>query len=94
MQFFALAIRMDVCLTYWCIRSVDRAVKLYHQSIGFSDEGGFIHDQALACERAYSVLQQHGRATQAKPFLQRAIELYTKWGAMEKVKLLRPLIQP
>jgi predicted ATPase len=69
--------------------SLDRALKLYNLSIVVADEEGFKHESAIACELAHATLKEIGQADKALPFLERAVELYTEWGAQAKVKHLR-----
>jgi len=76
--------------------SADRYVTAlikYDKSINFSEEEGFIHESALACEKAGHMLLRANRATDAMPYMSRARDLYTRWGANVKVEELTQQIK-
>ncbi|QKQ25638.1 GAF domain-containing protein [Candidatus Reidiella endopervernicosa] len=50
--------------------------------------GGFLRDEAMACERAASQLLALGRRRSAEGYLRGAYHLYDRWGAQRKVILL------
>eukprot|EP00957_Ditylum_brightwellii_P206079 15346708-Ditylum_brightwellii.AAC.1 len=57
--------------------------KLYNDAITISARGGYAHDAALAQERfADFLLNTVGDIQEAKYHLEKAIQRYTKWGAM------------
>lgn len=65
------------------------AMTHYRKSIQYAGDNGFIHEQALACER-YALFwiekEQHEIATL---FFYQARDLYQQWGAMAKVKAMK-----
>jgi hypothetical protein len=67
----------------------DEAMTKYNMSIAQAERQGFVHEQALACERAGYALRQNGnRQGEAKHFLTQASSLYGQWGAQVKVNQL------
>jgi hypothetical protein len=59
----------------------------YNKSIALASRGGFVHDAALANERAGRYfLKEELDLDWAKHYLLRAKDLYNDWGAVAKVK--------
>eukprot|EP00566_Odontella_aurita_P003865 CAMPEP_0113558968 /NCGR_PEP_ID=MMETSP0015_2-20120614/18641_1 /TAXON_ID=2838 /ORGANISM="Odontella" /LENGTH=1247 /DNA_ID=CAMNT_0000460563 /DNA_START=110 /DNA_END=3853 /DNA_ORIENTATION=- /assembly_acc=CAM_ASM_000160 len=64
------------------------AAEYYVRAIGRAGESGFIHEQALACERAGLYMLSHGEQVLASEHIKQARELYFQWGARAKVDQL------
>ena len=64
------------------------AIKSYESAIVLSGRRGFIHDQALACERYADFLFSLGHKADGTSRLQDAIKWYEEWGASAKVHQL------
>jgi hypothetical protein len=65
--------------------NMELALAKFARSIDKAGEEGFLHEQALACERAGSALRRSSDYAGALPFLCRAQSLYQEWGAHAKV---------
>ena len=63
---------------------IEKATTAFDRSIHRSGKNGFIHEQALACERASIFCIRIGNAITAAEYLTRACELYLQWGASRK----------
>jgi hypothetical protein len=61
------------------------ALSKYRESIAAAKREGFLHEQALACERAGYALLKWGRIAEGHEFLKQACSLYEHWGALAKV---------
>jgi len=61
------------------------AMQLYVQSTSFAKSNKFIHEEALACERAVAYLIEKKKNSDARCFLQRAYDTYFQWGATAKM---------
>ncbi|CAB9496805.1 Serine Threonine protein kinase and Signal Transduction Histidine Kinase (STHK) with GAF [Seminavis robusta] len=61
--------------------SIDKAVVLYGKSIAKAHENGFLQDEALAQERAGVALWHDSNNPRSNLYLNRALELYSKYGA-------------
>ncbi|CAB3768518.1 trifunctional serine/threonine-protein kinase/ATP-binding protein/sensor histidine kinase [Paraburkholderia humisilvae] len=74
------------------IARVDRrdmeALRLYEEAIRLAREGGFIHNEALANERAARFCTTRGLPTMTEAFLRNARRCYLSWGADSKVRQL------
>ena len=68
---------------------VDTALSKYRQSIEAAKKEAFLHEQALACERAGLALRKIGRENEALKFLVDAQSLYKSWGAKIKVEQMQ-----
>ncbi|MBD2578628.1 AAA family ATPase [Oscillatoria sp. FACHB-1406] len=64
------------------------ATELYEQAILGAREGGFIHEEALASERAAEFYFSLGRKETGRFYLNDAYFCYSQWGAKAKVKKL------
>ncbi len=62
------------------------AITLYHQSIASARSGGFLHDEAIACERLSLFLMENGGKEEADVLLKRAFRSYESWGATLKME--------
>jgi len=70
---------------------LDLAIPFYQRSIELSQTEGFLHEQALANERAGLALQRFGRGGDeagSMRFLVEAHDLYKKWGSKPKMEQL------
>jgi len=67
------------------------AEELYEQAIGAAHTSGFIHDEALAYERAALFYQERGLMRFAIQYLREARRCYHAWGAEGKVRQLEAL---
>src|SRR5579859_3188512 len=65
------------------------AEQLFERAIGLSRDKGFIHNQAIANERAASFHARRGIETISRAYLQAAHSCYLRWGATGKVHQLR-----
>jgi hypothetical protein len=61
------------------------ALSKYQKSIEAAELEGFVHEQALACEKAGYALQKWGKAADGGKYLKQACSLYEQWGALAKV---------
>lgn len=67
------------------------AERLYDRAIHTARENGFVHVEALACERAAHHYSMRGLETFARIFLRSACDGYARWGADGKVRQLEQL---
>ncbi|MEQ8973940.1 MAG: AAA family ATPase [Coleofasciculus sp. C1-SOL-03] len=65
-----------------------RAMEYYDRAIRSATKQGYLHEEALAYERASQFYQRLGREEIAQNYLQKAHYVYSRWGAMAKVKQL------
>lgn len=76
----------------------DQAEQLYERSLSAAQTHHFLHEEALAWERAAAHQQKLGRARVAEVYLDEALERYERWGAHGKVAQLatqrRPRVGP
>jgi len=71
---------------------IESALPLYERSIELAKNEGFVHEEALANERAgLALLHLNGEDLFGFSCLQRAINLYNSWGAHAKVAHLEKL---
>jgi PAS domain S-box-containing protein len=63
----------------------------FERAIGSSRDNGFIHNQAIANERAASFYAARGFETVSHAYLQAARSCYLRWGASGKVRQLHEL---
>ena len=75
-----------------CTRKKGQALALYDTAIELSRKHGFVHEEALACEKAARMLLQGRRQVEAEVYLSKAMSLYGQWGAQAKVSQLSELI--
>ena len=64
------------------------AEKLYERAIRVARERGFVHNEALAYERAATFYASRGFDTFARAYLRNARACYLRWGAAGKVAQL------
>jgi predicted ATPase/signal transduction histidine kinase/CheY-like chemotaxis protein len=64
------------------------AMELYDRAIQGAREQGFIHEEAIAYERAAEFYASLGRAEFSQFYLKNAYQCYASWGATAKVKAL------
>ncbi|MEQ9666899.1 AAA family ATPase [Coleofasciculus sp. G2-EDA-02] len=67
---------------------IRQAMEYYDRAIQGAKKQGYLQDEALAYERASNFYQRLGREEIAQTYLQKAHYVYTRWGAMAKVKQL------
>ena len=65
-----------------------KAMELYDRAIKGAREQGFIHEEALAYERAAEFYLAIGREEIGQFYLKNAYQCYANWGAVAKVKAL------
>ncbi|AKU95025.1 Signal transduction histidine kinase CheA [Labilithrix luteola] len=73
------------------------AEKLYESAIHHASERGFVHNEALAYERAATFYARRGFGTIARAYLRSARARYLRWGAAGKVAQLdasHPELEP
>lgn len=70
-----------------CEKSLDR----YDAAIDLARQNGFLHDEAMAFERAALHLLKNGRKRSAEGYLRGAHRLYDRWGAVRKLEQLEQL---
>ena len=63
-------------------------MEYYDRAIQGAKKQGYLQEEALAYERASNFYQRLGREEIAQTYLQKAHYVYTRWGAMAKVKQL------
>jgi len=64
------------------------AADLYEQAIAANRQAGFLHFQALACEKAGLFWKARGNEIASKAYLREARYLYGLWGARRKAQLM------
>jgi len=64
------------------------AMHLYEKAIRSSRANGFVHNEALACERASAFYRFRGFEEFSEAYLRRSHACYTAWGADGKVRQL------
>ncbi|HPU89523.1 MAG TPA: AAA family ATPase [Spirochaetota bacterium] len=64
------------------------AEKLYDRAIAGAKENAYVHEEAIACERAANFYSERGLQYNAANYMKMAHARYTTWGAMAKVKQL------
>ena len=69
------------------------ALSLYDEAIELAEKEGFIHEQALACEKAGRVLLEWDRKPEGLEYLAQARDLYEEWGATAKLSQLSRLLK-
>ena len=73
---------------------VDRAHSKYTSAISLSREGGYEMQHALANERAGKFFLDLGEDGLARPYLNDALNVYSKWGGIMKVDHLKQELEP
>jgi len=64
-------------------------VEKYNRSIDTAAGEGFVHEQALACERVSYFMRSRGNDHEATKYFEKAIVLYRDWGANGKISHMR-----
>ena len=59
----------------------NNAIPMYNASIASAKKSGFIHEQALACERAGFHCVREKKIEKALEYFEQARECYEKWGS-------------
>jgi predicted ATPase len=72
---------------------IDDAINMYVDGITMTGRIGSVHNQALTHERMADLYLERKEPQEAKYRLEKAIELYSEWGATKKVGLLRQHLQ-
>jgi histidine kinase len=72
---------------------IDNAINMYVEGITMTGRIGSVHNQALTHERMADLYLERKEPQEAKYRLEKAIELYSEWGANKKVGLLRQRLQ-
>ncbi len=67
---------------------VGAALEAYDRAIALARENGFIHEEALANERAARYFLDQGRSKIARAYAADARRAYERWGATEKARRL------
>ena len=65
---------------------IENAAQTYDRAIFFAAKHGFIHEQALACERTALFSIGIGNNITAIEYLNRSHELYLQWGSQCKAR--------
>jgi diguanylate cyclase (GGDEF)-like protein len=63
---------------------IKEALAFYHSAIRGALRNGYIHEEALACERLSVFYQRLDAREEARIFMQRAYQRYGQWGAAAK----------
>ena len=63
----------------------EAALDLYDRAIGAARHVGYVHVEAIACERAMGYWEERGKIDFANFYLERALQAYEIWGAHAKV---------
>ena len=66
-----------------------KVLKAYEHAIEVSGYGGFVNYEGIACERACFAAMELG--LDALPFIDRAIDCYSEWGADRKTESMQLL---
>ncbi len=77
----------DAERTFLLSNDAEKVLTAYHQAIDFSFNNGFVNYEGLACERACFAAVVLG--VDALPFVDRAIECYSAWGATRKTQRMQ-----
>jgi histidine kinase len=72
---------------------IDDAINMYVDGITMTGRIGSVHNPALTHERMADLYLERKEPQEAKYRLEKAIELYSEWGATKKVGLLRQHLQ-
>jgi PAS domain S-box-containing protein len=64
------------------------AMRLYEQAIRAARDNGLVHNEAIACERAFAFYRARGFDRFAELYLRSARYCYARWGADGKVRQL------
>jgi hypothetical protein len=72
----------------------DRIRKMYDAAIVAASRSGFVHDAAIASQRAGMYCLDLGDTFWAAEYLTRALRLYSDWGAVGLVRALLPKYLP
>lgn len=75
-----------------CAKKIEASLTLYDTAIELSRKHGFVHEEALGCEKAARMLLECGRQVEAEVYFSKASSLYCQWGAQAKVSQLSELI--
>ena len=70
-------------------KDINEVKSLYRKAIVNASKSGILHDAAIANERAGLFVLQRGDPDGAKLYFERAVELYTYWGAAAKVSQIQ-----
>jgi hypothetical protein len=65
------------------------AISMYDASIASAKKSGFIHEQALACERAGFHCVQERKIEKALEYFEQARKCYEAWGSSMKVEFIQ-----
>lgn len=68
--------------------NVTEAQRYYNEAVATAQTSGFLHNEALGCERAARFYRHLNLGTVAEGYLNRALICYQQWGAWGKVKQL------
>jgi tetratricopeptide (TPR) repeat protein len=68
---------------------IDDVIEMYRKAISSASRSGILHFAAIGNERAGIFLSQRGFPDRAMQYQQRAIELYSYWGAQAKVEQMK-----
>jgi predicted ATPase/signal transduction histidine kinase/class 3 adenylate cyclase/tRNA A-37 threonylcarbamoyl transferase component Bud32 len=66
-----------------------RAMQYYDRAISGARTLGYVHEEAIACERAAQFYLSLGREKIATTYLSEAYRAYSRWGAKKKLKILQ-----
>ena len=75
-----------------CAGKREEALALFDSAIYLSDKHGFVHEQALAREKAAMMLLDCQRRSEAEAYLSKSRSLYSQWGAQAKVNQLDKIL--
>jgi len=67
----------------------NNAIPMYNASIASAKKSGFIHEQALACERAGFHCVREKNKEKALEYFEQARECYEAWGSRTKVAFIQ-----
>uniref|UniRef100_A0A7S0B1Y2 Tetratricopeptide repeat protein n=1 Tax=Minutocellus polymorphus TaxID=265543 RepID=A0A7S0B1Y2_9STRA len=90
---FLSKMQMLVAERAYCKRDVDVAKAAYDEAIAAAEKHGFIHEEALACELAGIFYCERGDISGGRSYLQKSVELFTRWGAHRKAIHVRSVLQ-
>jgi len=72
-------------------RNTPEAVSHYQKAILWSNKNGFLHEEAMACERAGIFFLEIYSSNDARESLSQSYTCYEKWGANAKMVQLRTI---
>jgi len=90
---FANKVHLMTAELAYCDSDHATASRSYDLAINSAETHGFVHEQALAAERAGLFYAQTSAWALAVPYFEKALAVWNRWGARAKVEDLTTLLQ-